>query len=443
MNFSQTGQSNVFDLPRSSVLFVSRFLIAIITPLKFVNKFYNEIQLLSIGEVNVKRILILFMLFFLLCGCSNELISDDYVPEQTASTEALMQEKTEFRGIWVAIYEAAPENNSETDYNAKADKMMRNISAFGFTDVFLQVRANCDAIYKSDIFPACYMYACGGEIYFDALDIMCEKAHEYGLKIHAWINPYRICSDSKTQPMNIPHNINKSDIYHNGNAAYLNPCSDRVSELILDGIREICENYNIDGIHIDDYFFPSQDKEIDSSEYSGYIGEGGEMCLDDFRRTKVSSLISSAYSMIKFISEDIVFSISPAADIVKNKDKLYADVEKWSTESGYCDIIIPQIYFGFENTAQPFAETFEKWRILTENTDTKLAIGLAIYKSGTDDKYAGSGKNEWIDNNDIIKRQVELIRSCGAYGFSVFSYNYIFGHRNFTKEEVKKLKSVL
>ena len=107
-------------------------------------------------------------------------------------------------------------------------------------------------------------------------------------------------------------------------------------------------------------------------------------------------------------------------------------------------MIIPQIYFGFENENMPFCEIFDVWKELTENSPVKLCIGLSIYKTESEDKYAGErGKNEWINNGDIIKRQIEYLREKGADGFSVFSYNYVFGNRNFTKDEVKNLKSVI
>lgn len=392
----------------------------------------------------MKRILILVGLFIFLCGCVDLKIDNSTQLPSQVHSEYEEEIDNEFKGIWLTVYELAPESSSEKEYIKKADDIMNNISSFGFTDIFIQVRANCDSIYNSDIFPPCYLYADEGKLYFDALSILCEKAHEFGLKIHAWVNPYRICSDINIQPLNIPKGIDEDSIIICGDGRYLNPLAEKTNSVILSSIREILESYNIDGIHIDDYFYPSQSESIDKKEYSRYLKKGGKSELSDFRRNNVSSLISSIYSLVKSYGDDILFSISPCADIEKDRDNLYADVGLWCSEKGYCDMIIPQIYFGFENENMPFCEIFDMWKELTENSPVKLCIGLSIYKTQSEDKYAGeSGKNEWINNSDIIKRQIEYLREKGADGFSVFSYNYVFGNRNFTKDEVKNLKSVI
>lgn len=386
----------------------------------------------------MKRLLAVILSFLLFCGCT-----DSNIYERNADT-GKEAEKNEFIGLWITIYELAPKIKNENEYEKQTDKTMKSIASFGFTDIFVQVRANCDSIYYSDIFPPCYMYAESGKLKFDALSILCKKAHENNLKIHAWINPYRICTDCEKQPVNIPAGMKESEIYKNGKSRYLNPCNGKTSKAILDGIREITENYDIDGIHIDDYFYPTDKKEIDKKEYEKYISGGGKSNLSDYRRSNVSSLISSIYSLVKAKNENLIFSISPSADIGKNENLLFADVSLWCGESGYCDMVIPQIYFGFENESKPFMQTFDKWKNLTGKSNVKLCPGLAIYKHGKEDKYAGvTGKDEWKKHSDIIKREIEYVRKNGADGFCIFSYNYIFGNRNFTNEEVKNLKSVI
>lgn len=385
----------------------------------------------------MKRLLAVILSFLLLCGCSDLKLSEN-------KAEVSERNKSEFIGLWMTIYELAPKEKNENEYKKQVEEMLENVSSFGFTDIFVQVRANCDSIYYSDIFPPCYMYAENGFLKFDALGILCEKAHEKKLKIHAWINPYRICTDCERQPVNLPAGIEKTEIFKNGNGRYLNPCSEKSIKVILDGIREIIENYSVDGIHIDDYFYPTDKKEIDAREYEEYTFDGGKSSLSDFRRSNVSFLISSIYSLIKSENEKLIFSISPCGDIYKNENSLFADVALWCTESGYCDMMIPQIYFGFENESKPFKNTFDKWRALADKGCVKLCPGLAIYKHEKEDKYAGEmGKNEWKEHGDIIKRQVEYIRRKKADGFCIFSYNYVFGNRNFTNEEVKNLKSVI
>lgn len=392
----------------------------------------------------MKKFLLIISVFILLCGCVNK---SDYIERDddilyNTTKETVSDFELKIKGLWLPVYEAAPRVKDKGEYEKFAEEMMKNISDFGFTDVFFQVRANCDSVYSSEIFLPNYLYADNGELCFDALTIILKYAHKYSLSLHAWINPYRVCSDN-TKSHKKPNGISKEEIFSSGRSEYLNPCSEKVKRIILSGVKEILENYDVDGIHIDDYFYPSQSNRIDDKEYNTYKSQGGNLNLSDFRRENISSLISSIYSLIKSYNKDVVFSISPGADIVKDRDLLFADVERWCNEYGYCDMIMPQIYFGFENESLPFCKTFDKWREICSNQQIKLCPGLAIYKSGQRDKYAGSGKEEWILSDDVIKRQIEYLSANGADGYSLFSYNYIFGNTNLTKEEVKNLKSVI
>ena len=98
----------------------------------------------------------------------------------------------------------------------------------------------------------------------------------------------------------------------------------------------------------------------------------------------------------------MIFSISPSADIEKCKNVFFCDVEKWCREEGFVDLIIPQIYYGFENETMPFEEIVNEWLSVEKDENVKLYFGLAVYKCGATDENAGSGKNEWKENNDII-----------------------------------------
>ena len=99
---------------------------------------------------------------------------------------------------------------------------------------------------------------------------------------------------------------------------------------------------------------------------------------------------------------------------------MYADVKKWCSDSGYCDYIVPQIYFGFQNDTCPFEQTFRQWYDITENSDVSLVIGLAVYKQGKEDKWAGSGKNEWIEDSQVIEKQQDFIKKYNNVGFSLY-----------------------
>ena len=391
----------------------------------------------------MKKILLVIMSLLLLCSCA-KINSDEATKEEPTPEYALTKEDSddEVIGVWLPIYELSGKSKTESQFKERAKEIIENCELLSVTDIFIQVRANCDSIYPSKFFPPSFYFSSNGKLNFDALKIFLSAAHKKNIRVHAWINPYRLSSDFFKENTT-PEILKKADIIVAGNGKYLDPASQRVNKLVLSGIREILENYEVDGIHIDDYFYPATDEKIDENEYNEYLKSGGSLALEDFRRNTVSFLVSSIFSLVKSYGENKIFSVSPCADIDKNISTLYADVKLWCSQGGYADWIIPQIYFGFENSSMPFDKCLEKWKKLAENSSVRLLTGLAVYKAGQEDKYAGSGKNEWLESNDIIAREVEYLRKNEISGFVLFSYNYVFGNKNFTKYEVKNLKSVI
>ena len=234
----------------------------------------------------------------------------------------------------------------------------------------------------------------------------------------------------------------KSNVVVCDNKIFFNPASDDVKKIVIKGVEEIVKNYDIDGIHFDDYFYPTTDESIDENEFLSYKESGGKLLLDDWRRENVSDLIKKVYSTVKKIKPQVVFGVSPASNIEKNYNTLYADVEKWVTEDGYIDYICPQIYFGFKNVYQPFMQTVKKWKKLCENTSTTLYIGLPLYKSGEVDDYASTeddeAKNEFVNNSNIIARQIRYIEKIESIkGYFVFSYSYL--EKQECEEEVSQM----
>ena len=307
----------------------------------------------------------------------------------------------------------------------------------GFNKVTVQVRPCADAFYRSDYYPSseyCFGKQ-GADMPYDPLEIMCDKAHKNNLIIEAWINPYRV---SQENDINKLCNKNKAliwykstkkkrNVYIGKKKIFFNPASKDVTNLIVKGVKEIVENYNVDAIHFDDYFYPTDKKDIDDKEYSKYIKEGGQLSLSDWRREKVSNMIKMVYKAIKNINPDLRFGISPAADIDNDRNKLYADVEKWVSEAGYVDYVCPQVYFGFKNVYQPFMFTVKKWMYIT---DCDLYIGLPLYKANKPDKYAAQDDkeiiNEFKKNDNIISRQIIYLSKIDEIkGFYVFSYSYL------------------
>ena len=369
------------------------------------------------------------------------------------TTTAAASQK-EIRGVWLSYLEfPSAKGKSESQYRKEANNIFSSLAGFGINTVFLHARAFSDAFYLSDIFPTSKYVAGtqGAALSFDPFKIMLESAKSYGLEVHAWINPFRVSSSadittlSKSNPARKIYEAGNEDsqVCILSNGIYYNPASLKAQQLVLDGIKEILANYAVAGIHIDDYFYPSTDKSIDSAQYEAYTASGGKSSLAQWRISTINAFVSAAYSAVKSYGQNKIFSISPAADIEKNRNQLYADVKVWLANEGYADWIIPQIYYGFENSSLPFDKTADKWNSLKRHKNVKLICGLAAYKCGTQDAYAGNGKSEWLNNSDILLRQTIYIETHGSYnGIAFFSCNNIINPSNTTmKAEIQGVKN--
>ena len=369
---------------------------------------------------------------------------------QTTSASAV---SNELRGIWISCYDhISAAGKTKDEYKSATDKMFRNIKDLGLNTAFVHLRAFSDAFYQSDIYPYSSYIAGkeGANLPFDPFAVMLESAKAYGISVHGWINPFRV--STKKDPSILSEKNPAKAILNSGNAdgeicilsngIYYNPSCPSNHERIIDGVREIISKYNIDGIHIDDYFYPSTDSSIDKKQYSLYKSEGGTLSLDDWRRNSVNAFVSALYSAVKTADSSLIFSISPAAQLDKNYDEYYADCELWLSRTGYADLIIPQIYFGFEHDTQDFATLLKKWSSLSRASGVKLACGLAAYKCATKDSYAGSGSAEWQNKTDILARQLRAVRNNKNYGgFVVFSYQDLT--RTACKTEIQNLKKAI
>lgn len=380
----------------------------------------------------MKRIFpICFALILLFSSCSFNEKQD--IPQ----TEPIVQ--TQFTAkriiaVWIyynEIEDFVKSSNSESEFIANIENAVEKLTKFAVNTVILHVRAFDDAFYKSSIFPVSkYCIGSDENLKFDVLKCFSDVCRRKGVNIWCWVNPYRI---NKTDDVSVIkkgyfqydalNSENKQLLIHSANGVYYNPADSQVKRHIIDGIREILENYDIDGIHFDDYFYPRTDKDFDSEYYKQYKSCGGDLSLSDFRRENVNSLISSVCALVR--KHGKVFSISPISNINQNINSYYADVKLWAQSDSFVDYIIPQIYFGFQNPVQPFEETLQKWIDLTGDSE-KLLIGLAVYKSGTSDTYAQSGKDEW-KSRDVISKEIDLI--CKNYenvGFVYYSASFLY-----------------
>ena len=364
------------------------------------------------------------------------------------STPALAKEN-EMRAVWFSYEDYASQLSSlsESDFRQKADEICKNIKSNGMNTIIFHVRAFSDAFYNSSYFGySRYVSGTAGvSPGYDPLYIMCDIAHENGLDIHAWINPYRIGSPKNVTESSIAYNwyhtYGKERICEVNGLWYYNPASKEVRGYITEGVREIVQNYEVDGIHFDDYFYPTA---VESFDIEFYQASGTELSLNEWRLENVNLLIKDTYDSIKKINPNIAFGISPNADIEKNYTNYFADVRKWCSEEGYVDYIVPQIYFAYKNSTMPFDKVLSKWEEIC--IVPELYIGIASYKSGKEDKWAGEGKYEWMEETDICSRQIKDIRkNQKAKGFMLFSYTPVFSEsaNESAKAELSNIKNLL
>lgn len=352
------------------------------------------------------------------------------------------QEKTRSgfsKGIWLSYFEENFDLSSKTAFEKSVDVMYTKLSENNIDSLFIHCRAFCDAIYKSELFPMADNFRSDGKIPdFDPLTVICEYADKYRISVHAWINPYRV-STSKKSIDELPDDSAAKRLYSQDNDSviccdkgiYLNPANQNANKLILDGVREIIDNYDVDGIHFDDYFYPTTDESFDKGSYDEYKKSGGELKLSDWRRANVDAMVSGVYGIVHSSGKNMKFGISPMCDIETNYAAYYADVKKWTSESGYIDYICPQIYFGYNHPTQPFAKSLKKWKALAQKGNTELYVGLAAYKVGTQDDYISESnpdaKNEWVNDELILYRQAEqLVNDESVSGFIIFSFDNFF-----------------
>jgi len=398
----------------------------------------------------MKKIPMLAVLVFFILSFFVIADKDDKKRENLANGESAFEKRAVYISYIEFDYYIKNKDTNTSKENIKT--MLDNAKNFGFNTVIVHTRPFADSIYESDYYPISdtVLNDKGGIPDYDILEFFIEESHKRNLFIEAWINPFRISNleDLTKVPVDSPYykfaKSNDAKVI-SGKGIYLNPASTEVQKLIIDGIKEIVSNYDIDGIHFDDYFYP--DKTIDLESYEKYKNSEGILSIDEYRRNNVSSLIKNVYSEIKNIDNTVSFGIAPEGNIENNYNNNYLDVYKILSEKGYVDYIMPQIYFGFENQYKPFISTLDTWNNLILENNIKLIPALAFYKIGLEDKYAGTGSNEWVENSDIIKKQILLSRNENKYGgFSLFRYDYIFNPSKYTANsltEIEKIKDVL
>ncbi len=410
----------------------------------------------------MKKVLLLVILSLLLIGCGQkEMTAEPSVqgdippltqtqPEATEQTQTVptdppvqdISEISDFKGIWLSQYDLTSiytENGvqrDESDFVSRVAEVLDNIKNQGFNTVVLQLRPNADSMYPSDYYPMS-RYVVGEyglDAAYDPVAHIVELAKNRGLSIHAWINPMRAMTTENLEKVGDVYPIrqwyndtdkNGTYIVQSGAYWYLNPAYEEVRQLIIDGAVELLNRYDFDGLHMDDYFYPTTDSAFDAAAYSEL---GGTLSLDEFRRDNLNKLVASLHFVTKSGGAGKVFGISPAGNIGTVYERQYADVYTWCSEAGYIDYICPQVYFGLEHQNFDFVSVCNTWQGIIQTDAVDLLIGMSFEKALSQvDAYAGTGKNEWKEHTDILKRCLKYTNQLEkCRGVCVFSYQHFY-----------------
>lgn len=256
--------------------------------------------------------------------------------------------------------------------------------------VLFQVRPAADALYASKLEPwSFFLTGAMGRApkpYYDPLTFAVDEAHKRGIELHAWFNPYRARHPADTTPSAAASHISRKSpslVKKYGPYLWMDPGEPAVRKQTIDVVLDVVRRYDIDGVHLDDYFYPypvldGRRREVpfpDTRSWNAYKRRGGKLSRDDWRRKNVDDLVQALYSGVKRTKPWVKFGISPFGiwrsgypDVVRGfdpYDKLYADSRRWLNE-GWVDYWTPQLYWKVTAPLQPYDDLLAWW--MSENT---------------------------------------------------------------------------
>lgn len=375
--------------------------------------------------------------------------SPQHIPQQSAVKQAsplhlpIIQKASnvippppnrEFRGVWIATvinidWPSQPgltTKQQQTELIAILDKAV----GLKLNAVIFQVRPACDTLYPSPYEP--WSESLTGQMgkppepYYDPLAFAIEEAHKRGLELHAWFNPYRAYHAKAKSQISANH-ISKTHpewVKQIGKFLWLDPGEKGVQNYLLAVIMDVLQRYNIDGVHLDDYFYPeSEDIDFpDDASWQKYVQSGGELSRDDWRRDNINNFIERLYRAIKTEKSWVKFGISPFGiwrpgypSQIKGFDpyeKIYADSRKWLA-NGWLDYLSPQLYWKIEQTEQSYPVLLSWW---TKQNTKKRHIWPGNYTS-----LVGEGNGISWPADEILSQIGKTRQQSGATGNIHFS----------------------
>jgi uncharacterized lipoprotein YddW (UPF0748 family) len=339
--------------------------------------------------------------------------------DPTFANSAAISHTREFRGVWAAsvvnIDWPSTQGLSVARQQADLIAILDRMQSLNLNALVLQIRPTGDALYASDLEP--WSYWLTGEQgrapdpYYDPLEFAIEEAHARGIELHAWFNPYRakLGTNYRLAPTNMANRFPQY-AYQYGDLIWMDPGAAVVQQQTYDVILDVTRRYDVDGIHLDDYFYPYPKDGIefpDGATYNAYRQTGGTLGRDDWRRQNVNLLVERLYSGIKAEKPNVKFGISPFGIYrpgqpagISGMDQysaIYADPKLW-LQRGWIDYMAPQLYWRIDQAAQSYPRLLEWW---TQQNILDRHIYTGNYLSKLDNQ-------DW--NLDEFRRQVEISR---------------------------------
>ncbi len=345
-------------------------------------------------------------------------------PAPTATAEPTAA--APYRAVWVSYLEWQQVDFSTPEtFSGDIAVILDNIRNLGATVVLAQVRPFGDALYPSSYYP--FSHLCTGQQGrdpgYDPLALLVQAAHDRGLALEAWVNPYRIqagltpalCGAS-------PAKLHPDWVKYTDTGAYLDPANTAVRQYIADAVGELCANYDVDGIHFDDYFYPTTDPAFDAADYAA---SGTALTQDDWRRENVNALVELCHATARRYG--VRFGVAPVGDPEQNYALQYSDAARWLRQ-GTVDYLMPQLYWGQEyvkdgDTSHSLARLAGAWAALPRAAGVRLYAGLGAYRIGAGD--GSDAGSEWASGRALAD-QLNLLDRLGVQGAGLYRYASLF-----------------
>ena len=314
-----------------------------------------------------------------------------------ATADTYTPRKREFRGAWIQCVNGQFIGMSTQKMQQTLSYQLDELQKDGVNAIFFQVRAECDALYKSDLEPwSRFLTGKQGQApspYWDPLQWMIDQCHSRGMELHAWLNPYR--AKTKTTSALASNHVamrHPGSVFAYDGLFILNPGQPSNRDYIIKVVNDIVTRYDIDGIHMDDYFYPYPQTGLEIPDQATYEADPrGFGNIADWRRDNVNLLIRQLHETIRSVKPWVKFGVSPfgiyhneqsGSNIpgsktrgLQNYDNLYADVLKWVNE-GWVDYCMPQIYWQIGHPTADYDTLIRWWS--SQSTNRPLIVGQDV-----------------------------------------------------------------